>query len=179
MVPKQPVCPTCHAETSCMAHYRLQPGKSLYSVQPRVWLSSGRGDPQKRSHGIAVSLGQPQSSTEDIVGCISLKLEIQSAQTTEWPGSSSGRSVTSLETTMGTAFYRRNGYPRLKDHTHKPEALWHSETGCEFALTVRIGTQVPAQYPWLSLRTNHLSLWKELFQSRQERQASLTPNSHC
>lgn len=68
-----------------MALYRLQPGKSLYSVQPRVWLSSGRGDLQKRSHGIAVSLGQPQSSTEDIVGCISLKLEIQSAQTTEWP----------------------------------------------------------------------------------------------
>lgn len=80
-----------------------------------------------------MSLGQPQSSTEDIVGCISLKLEIQSAQTTEWPGFSSGRSVTSLETTMGTAFYRRNGYARLKDHTHKPEALWHSETGYEFA----------------------------------------------
>lgn len=61
-----------------MAHSTfLQPGKSLYSVQPRVWLSSGRGDPKKRSHGIAVSLELPQSSTEDIPGCISLKLEIE------------------------------------------------------------------------------------------------------
>lgn len=82
-----------HATQRQAAWHTLQPGKSLYSVQPRVWLSSGRGDPQKRSHGIAVSLGQPQSSTEDILGCISLKLEIQSAQTTEWPGSSSGRSL--------------------------------------------------------------------------------------
>lgn len=180
MVPKQvSVCFSCHAETSCMAHSTfLQPRKSLYSVQ----LSSGREDPQKRSHGIAVSLGLPQSSTEDILGCISPKLEIQSAQTTEWPGFSSGRLCYPPRNNRGDSIhmlYRRNGYSRPKDHIHKPEVLWHSETGCESASMVRIpGTQAPAQYPCLSLHTTHLSLWKELFQSRQKRQASLPPNSH-
>lgn len=44
--------------------------------------------------------------------------QVQSVQTPEWPDPEVAGSVTSLETTVGTAFTpcKRNGYPRLQGH---------------------------------------------------------------
>jgi hypothetical protein len=53
----------------------------------RVWLSSARGNTQKRSHGITMSPRLPQSSTEATLSYISPKIYFPCVQTTEWPGS--------------------------------------------------------------------------------------------